>query len=385
MAWISAKLDWKTLAVVAVAAIALAVFFSYFIFEGFQIGSDPQARCKAHTSCGDCVRDTTCGWCPTAKKCVLKAGGRPVVPNDPTTKAPEFKCPMEEFVQRLDQCSDFTCGSLTNCADCSSMNKCGWCGDSQKCLEKTSNNTPVNPQNLTCGLATFVVSPEKCPATDCGELKDCKTCAGTKPCGWCPKEKKCVTEVRWGDASAATCKANEFVIFPSLCDAKPLDEKGDITVGSNEVQKRFEDALEGRTDMTRPEAGLTYTAPDGGADLQTQIGGLDQIPGGLTTPGQYSRGGPSGTGTTDAGPVVTAPGIVTGGTGGVRPLRQFGTGAISPTGLGPFEEYIQVLVRSELASQGIPTNEPFTVREEQALPNAGRYLESSMKGLLGSK
>jgi hypothetical protein len=57
---------------------------------------------------------------------------------------------------------------------------------------------------------------------------------------------------------------------------------------------------------------------------------------------------------------------VVGGPGVVKPVGTTSRGIVYPDymqGDRPFEDYIQMLVRSELAGQGIPLNEPFQVAE----------------------
>jgi hypothetical protein len=47
----------------------------------------------------------------------------------------------------------------------------------------------------------------------------------------------------------------------------------------------------------------------------------------------------------------------------------------------PLEDYVKLLVRSELASEGVPMNEPFQVNETQAIGNAEEYLKKTTKGI----
>lgn len=66
--------------------------------------------------------------------------------------------------------------------------------------------------------------------------------------------------------------------------------------------------------------------------------------------------------------VVTAPGVL-------RPANGSSERATFPTAVNlaedrPFETYVQMLVRSEMAAQGVPTNEPFQLQE--VIENAGR-------------
>jgi hypothetical protein len=57
--------------------------------------------------------------------------------------------------------------------------------------------------------------------------------------------------------------------------------------------------------------------------------------------------------------------------------------AANSTGVddAPLESYVKMLVNSQLAAQGIPTNEPFTVREQEAIPNATDYMKKVFRGV----
>jgi hypothetical protein len=57
--------------------------------------------------------------------------------------------------------------------------------------------------------------------------------------------------------------------------------------------------------------------------------------------------------------------------------------AANPTGLGPapLESYVKMLVNSQLVAQGIPTNEPFQIKEADAIPNATDYMKKVFRGV----
>jgi hypothetical protein len=73
------------------------------------------------------------------------------------------------------------------------------------------------------------------------------------------------------------------------------------------------------------------------------------------------------------------------GNGLVRRVGQssvpFGISKSADLQASPLEDYVKLLVRSELASEGIPMNEPFQVNETQALGNAEEYLKKVTKGV----
>jgi hypothetical protein len=75
---------------------------------------------------------------------------------------------------------------------------------------------------------------------------------------------------------------------------------------------------------------------------------------------------------------VTAPGVA----------RTIGSSSVpasaaNSTGLGdaPLESYVKMLVNSQLAAQGVPTNEPFQVNEAAAIPNATDYMKKVFRGV----
>jgi hypothetical protein len=118
--------------------------------------------------------------------------------------------------------------------------------------------------------------------------------------------------------------------------------------------------------LSAPERITTTNKGDKPTADELSMAGNSGLLGGneLNAPGNYL--GPRGTGAGAVSPPKTSKYI-----SGNAVLRPFGaTGgppsAVNATGLGdaPFETYIKMLVTSELASQGIPTNEPFQVKEK---------------------
>jgi hypothetical protein len=47
----------------------------------------------------------------------------------------------------------------------------------------------------------------------------------------------------------------------------------------------------------------------------------------------------------------------------------------------PIETYVKMLVNSQLAAQGVPTNEPFQVNESAAIGNASDYMKKVFRGV----
>jgi hypothetical protein len=104
----------------------------------------------------------------------------------------------------------------------------------------------------------------------------------------------------------------------------------------------------------------------------------------LNTPAEYL--GARGAGSGAVSPPSTSQYV-----SGNAVVRQYGaTGgppsAANSTGIddSPLESYVRMLVTSELAAQGIPTNEPFQVNEVQSIPNATDALKKSINNILGN-
>jgi len=73
----------------------------------------------------------------------------------------------------------------------------------------------------------------------------------------------------------------------------------------------------------------------------------------------------------------------------VTPPRPLGASSMPATvrheadGGSPLENYVKMLVNSQLAAQGVPTNEPFQVNETAALANASDYMRKVFRGVVG--
>jgi hypothetical protein len=75
---------------------------------------------------------------------------------------------------------------------------------------------------------------------------------------------------------------------------------------------------------------------------------------------------------------VSAPGVW-------RPLSGGNPQGGDSTGINtsPLENYVKMLVNSQLAAQGVPTNEPFQVNETSAIGNASDYIHKGFKKIFG--
>jgi hypothetical protein len=85
--------------------------------------------------------------------------------------------------------------------------------------------------------------------------------------------------------------------------------------------------------------------------------------------------------------VITAPGVVRpADAGSVRPSFPAAAGLEGVAEGGPFEKYVQMLVRSELAAEGrtaAVAAEAFVAKEEGAIENATGYVKGAWQGIFG--
>jgi hypothetical protein len=85
--------------------------------------------------------------------------------------------------------------------------------------------------------------------------------------------------------------------------------------------------------------------------------------------------------------VITAPGVVRpADAGSVRPSFPAAAGLEGVAAGGPFEKYVQMLVKSELAAEGRASSaaaEAFVANEEGAIANATGYVKGAWQGIFG--
>lgn len=481
----------------------LVIALVYLVREGFQnyatAPSNQATECGARTSCGACLTpirelvetlstddctkkkgiiDTasgkcktkyqaTCGWCPTAQKCVPKVGSvttsifggstfYPLIPrsNDgrQTTGSlgdPLFACPLSEFVATPDQCADFDCGTFTSCRDCAQSQKCGWCDSTNKCVARATAGGTTAAASATGGCADaarFITSTVKCPVKACVDITDCAECAATSGCGYCEGTRKCLKIVKNQNLSTTfepltitptataeitltvsknlTYKTDDFVRVEKVSDSgtkfngvvksyvkdtgiiivKTLtDITGTYAAAANyNVRLTIEELLEKcKKDTTRdaeetvpitsptqcpgmrPDRQLTPLSQQAGSTPSSgQLGAIQSnVAGGVGTDQEMATQQMSGSG----GGAVSPPQryTMTGQGGVARPVGTPSVGVTFPAAVsadgetGPFEEYIGMLVKSQLAAQGVPTAEPFAVGD--VVRSAGGYLESVQK------
>lgn len=395
------RMSWP--AVLAVGLLVLAIVFYPRLAEAFQ-GALPTPKnlddiCKQRASCSSCLAPVegdvrgTCGWCEGAQRCVARAGTRPVVPKvtDPVEvrrilteknaalKAagqPEiritgnemldaFQCPAVEFVTTRYACKDFQCSSITDCGECADINKCGWCAAEGKCIARTLAGEPIVAAGESCQRDKFTTASVNCPGKECSTISDCKECARTKNCGYCNSLKRCLnTSLAQTDPKFIFCPADSRIIYPSQCD----DVKG--------ITKTSEDADYNKELSRLEKSGQLANAQTN----ELRGGGSGAATPGLVAPVKPRPKAPAaaqGTMMSDPG-TVTAPGQARQlGSTSERPTYPDATG----TEVGALQGYIDMLVRSQLAALGVPTNEPFQIQD--VMKNAGSFMDQAKRKIFG--
>jgi hypothetical protein len=390
------RMSWPV--VLAVGLLVLAIVFYPKLAEAFQPAL-PTPRnlddiCKERTSCSSCLAPMagdvrgSCGWCEGAQRCVARAGTRPVVPKitDPaqirrvleeknaTLRAEgkqeiritgnevldAFQCPAIEFITSRYECRDFQCSSITDCVECADINKCGWCAAEGKCIARTLAGEPIVAAGESCQRDKFTTAAVNCPGRDCTTISDCKECTRSKNCGYCNSLKRCLnTSLAQTDPKFIFCPPESRITFPTQCD---------------EVKNIVGSVSESSSD--RPSAGQLAAAQTN----ELRGGGSGAATPGLVAPVRPRPKAPAaaqGTMMSDPG-TVTAPGQARPlGSTSERPTYPDATG----TDVGALQGYIDMLVRSQLAALGVPTNEPFQLQD--VIKNTGSFMEQAKRKIFG--
>jgi hypothetical protein len=391
------RMSWK--AVIAIGLLVLAIVFYPKLAEAFQ-GALPTPKnlddiCKERSSCSTCLVPVegdvrgSCGWCEGAQRCVARAGTRPVVPKitdaaqvrrvleekNATLRAagqPEiritgnevldaFQCPATDFVTSRYNCKDFNCSQITNCSECADINKCGWCAAEGKCISRTLAGEPNIAAGDTCQRDKFTTAAVNCPGRPCETISDCKECTRSMGCGYCSSIKRCINvNLPQTDPKFINCPKESQTLYPSQCDEVKsitgvVSEKSDVKPSAGQLAAAQTNELSGAGGSGQATPGLVApTKPRPKAPAAAQ-GTMMSDPGTVTAPGQARPLG--STSERDTYPDATG------------------------TDVGALQGYIDMLVRSQLAALGVPTNEPFQIGDVMA--NAGGFMEQAKRKIFG--
>jgi Plexin repeat len=432
---------YKWFGQIVVVAIYLAIFSTlYFLLnEGFEGGSAASSNmedvCKANQTCSTCLNTAQCGWCPDSNACIPRSGTYRLIPNwlmSLTSWLPSQQsgCKSSTFVYDKMQCGDIICNTFTDCKSCAAAVKCGWASGISKCMSKEdfaalssggsgssgSGSSGSGSSGSGSSPGPLITQSTSCPAKQCTDISDCVECTNTTGCGFCSDPAKCVQLDKYGSADPTQCLQKSVLTTPYTCPCSTLTKCADcaarsgcgfcgttktcVNLDRNGVANPTEckaDSVADSVAQCSPDSGIR------GGPLGTVINGGGS---GAVTDSNYNLavGGDmniqnnnvsaTDSGTTPVSPQkkytgVSAPGVW-------RPLSGGNPPGADSTGINasPLENYVKMLVTSELAAQGIPTNEPFSdseivesvpfqVNETSAIKNAAEYSHKAFKKIFG--
>jgi len=350
----------------------------------YSIGQCPDACSMLPSNCRTCTSAPACGWCPVTSKCISKTewkeadskngsgttcGSMP--PSTGTlstltniyTNAVCSTC----IVSETDKCPPTPCSSVTDCATCANTPTCGWILSIKKCMKVDGSGKSISEGSTdpNGGLAS-VTNESRCP---CDSLTNCGTCAARPGCGYCSTSKTCVNLDRNNMPSPGDCSPVNTQTSPSQCSGSSLGWAIREGTGLN-----FGDRTAGPTRRVDTDIGNGgILQGDGQNDLTdpTYINAIRQWSGSVrgTGDGAVSPG--------ESSEYISGNGVIRSITDqSIRGLNN------SPDlTQSPIENYVRMLVRSELASEGIPIIEPFQSPSE-VIGNADKFLKDRTVSLL---
>lgn len=415
-------------AVILLAVIALIYFF---VIEGFvasdNAGDKVEATCAANSTCSTCLATPGCGWASDYASpvsgltgvadgkilaCIPQSGGNPFITTNLgllMIKMNGARTTLNKFVKSLGDCTDVTCTAKTSCRTCAMFKKCTW--QQVTAADTTITQTCIDTATAPAADTTHnnITGVSKCPPPQCSDLTDCQDCTNTTGCAFCSSSAKCLKTSEFGPG-ANQCPKDKQITLPAMCPCAGMDCAkcaGRVGCGFCKGMKQCVNV-----DRYGMPPVSTCSADDmATSESQCSAGTIPQLTPAATTPtaadldaaqnsGMIS---PTGAGDKPVSPaptfsVVTAPGVA----------RAIGSSSVpasaNPTGLGdaPLESYVKMLVNSQLAAQGVPTNEPFAqdwkqiagssqqgqgamepfqVNEATAIPNASDYMKKVFRGV----
>jgi len=417
---------------IVIGSIVLAVLFLlyFFVFEGFapstvdegrqmNAGDALQATCAANSTCSSCVATPNCGWAsdysspvsglagvPDGKvlACIPKAGVNPYITTNLgllMIKLNGARVTLNKFITDIGDCTDITCSSKITCRTCVTFKKCTWqqvqgadgATGSQTCMDTTAAGEGDTTRNN-------IKEVTKCPVPQCSELTDCQDCTNTTGCGYCASSGKCLKVSEFGPG-ANQCSTDNKVVLPASCPCSGITDcatcAGRVGCAFCKGIKKFvnvdrngklpentcvvDDAATSESQCSADTITRLPGALDAGTDDKPTGAQIDAAAsGGILDQATPPTGGVGDQQVSPAPSYTynTAPGVARKAGASSVPAS-----AANSTGVddAPLESYVKMLVNSQLAAQGIPTNEPFTVREQEAIPNATDYMKKVFRGV----
>lgn len=419
----------KNIILGAVILLAVIAIIYFYVVEGFDsstnAGDKVEAACAANKTCSTCLGTPGCGWASdyaspvsgltgvadgTVLACIPQSGGNPFITTNLAllmVKINGARTTLNKFITSLGDCTDVTCTANTTCRTCAKYKKCTW--QQVTAADTTITQSCIDTATAPAADTTHnnITDVTKCPAPQCSDLTDCQDCTNATGCSFCSSSGKCLKTSEFG-AGANQCPTANQVSLPAKCPCAGIT---DCAKCSGRVGCGFCKGIKQCVNVDRygmPPVSTCSADDMATSDSQCSAGTVAHLPPVSEGPtkadiSSAQNGGdlsPGGAGDKPVSPApsyshVTAPGVA----------RLIGSSSVpasaaNPTGLGdaPLESYVKMLVNSQLAAQGVPTNEPFKqaanhtqqaqgamepfqVNEAVAIPNASDYMKKVFRGV----
>jgi hypothetical protein len=407
------------LGIVFFGAIMCMVYF--FVIEGFSdsgsmtAGDQLQAKCAANSTCSTCLATPNCGWAPeyadpvsglqgvadgTVLACIPMSGGRPSITTNLLNlmlKKNGAISILKKFINTVADCMDITCSEQKTCVSCPKYKKCLW--QQLTAADGTVTQSCIDLSGAPAADASHnnIVDMSKCPPPQCSDLTDCQDCTNTTGCGFCTISGICLKSSQFGSGTSQ-CPTASLVTMPAKCPCSGITDcakcAGRVGCGYCKGIKQCVNLDRyGMPPMNTCSADDTATSDSQCSPAATLQKGAESARN--PTPENLSAAQDSGIIDRASGFNLSATQNI--GSGAVSPVQSYkivsAPGVARPAGASsvpapvaglhdsPLEAYVKMLVNSQLAAQGIPTNEPFQVTEESAIPNATEYLKKVFRGV----
>jgi len=337
-----------------------------FVYSKGQCGG---SVCSDFTNCRDCAASailgdkSACGWCAQTGKCLDRleaeksfndyysagggSSGLPAPLCDTEDSSGSYKhSPGTPLIFDTGMCPVQKCSEIKDCGTCTNTTGCGYCATTSTCVAINESGSSIEGSGgSSCAQGSIIRQLYQCP---CSTLSVCTDCAQRPGCGYCSTNKTCINLDKDGIpkkdpvTKKPACDVDNLATSAGQCS--PITSN---PLGSSLGPKRWE-GNGSQQGPYKPDAEELALA--GGNYL---LGGNE-----LNGPGNYL--GATGTGSGAVSPPTRYPYIF--GNGVLRRVGQSSVpGGISRSAdleASPLEDYVKLLVRSELASEGVPMNEP---------------------------
>eukprot|EP00759_Apiculatamorpha_spiralis_P037300 PhF_6_TR37196/c0_g1_i1/m.54811 len=148
------------------------------------------------TNCSYCMRQGSCGWCPSSNQCLSGSGSGP--------RSGVCVATLTAGTWTYSS-SDCKCLTATNCSGISGTN-CGWCPSTNRAYVGSSNGPGFGLSCQTTQQAgQWTWSPNNCK---CLTATNCSGISGTD-CGWCPSWNRAYLGSSNGPGINLTCPATQ--------------------------------------------------------------------------------------------------------------------------------------------------------------------------------